>query len=220
MKKILAYLFVLNIIASFSYGASIDVVEKIGSFSCTVLANGVPIKEIDGVAVLQFDSEYKLLLKNNNDRKAVANITIDGASISSFGDLVINANSEVTLERFITKSLDSGKRFKFVPLDNPEVDDPARIENGVIRVEFRLEKKQEYVQLDFWHLAPIYDNGTLDLDSDNLDITFSSTNILVSNTAAHPGATIGGSVSEQKFHKVDIELDDKIYIIIIKLKGV
>jgi len=162
MKRAWIYLAIFSVLlSSIVYAASIDVVEKVGSFACTVLYDENPVKEIDGVAVIPFGSEYKILLKNNNNRKAVAKITIDGAPISSFGDLVINTNSEIILERFITKSLDKGERFKFVPLDHPDVDDPSRIENGIIKVEFRLAKKQEYIQFDDRWYLPLLDQLTI-----------------------------------------------------------
>lgn len=210
-------------IASFVFGATIPRYEKVGDFVCNIIIDNKPVKEIDGVAVVPFKSEYKLLLKNNNNRKCAAKITIDGAPISSFGDLVIGANSEVTLERFIIGSLNEGQRFKFVPLDHPEVDDPSRKENGLIRVKFRLAKEKHYIQFDD-DRAIIWPDGFWNFDlTDNVlidsDISFSDSSVNCSSSA-EPGATIGGSKSDQKFHKVDIEFEDKAWVVEIRLKGV
>ena len=225
MKKSLSIITIIFLFCSISYARSMPRYEKVGEFVCNVILDGNPIKEIDGVAVIPFDSEYKIILKNKNDRKAAAKVTIDGSPISSFGDLVINANSEVILERFITESLTEGKRFKFVPLNNPEVDDPGRAENGLIKVEFRLEKKREYIQPVgiqgyFWYHDDIVldfsDLATTTIDVSNID----NNNVNCSATSTEPGATIGGSVSNQTFKKVDIEFEDKTWTIEILLKGI
>ena len=229
MKIILIVVFALvsMFAISFCNAATVPRLEKVGEFVCNVILDE-PVKEVDGIAVVPFDAEYKLLLKNNNNRRASAKITIDGSPISSFGDLVINANSAVTLERFITESLTEGKKFKFVPLDNPAVDDPSREENGLIRVEFKLEKKQEYIEWEYSPnlnlLLPLDGWGRLDdpdWNSEDLQMlnTLASTSINCSTTSAAPGATIGGSESVQKFHKIDIDFKDEVWVVEIRLKG-
>ncbi len=82
-------------------------------------------------------------------------ITIDGANVSQLGDLIIPANGEVDLERFIDVSLTEGQRFKFVSLEDLDVDDPSREENGQIIAEFRLEKESigSYI-IEFGYDAP------------------------------------------------------------------
>lgn len=230
MKKIIIYLivFVLGIVFNSAvFGATVTCYEKVGDFVCNVMIDGKPIKEIDGIAVIPFESEYKLLLKNNNNRKAVAKITIDGSPISTFWGLVINANSEETLERYITESLDKGKKFKFVPLNHPNVDDPSRKENGLIRIEFRLAKKQGYIIWDGSEGFFIDEQFEFDVDTSSLtDDVLTDSDIDISNTcvncssSAEPGATIGGSESTQKFHKVDIEFEDKTWVVEIRLKGI
>jgi len=235
---------------SFSYAASINKTEVVGSFVVNVILDNEPIKEIKNKVVIPFNSEYELLLKNNNNRKAVAKVTIDGANISSFGDIVIPVNGRIKLERFITDSLDTGKKFKLVPLNHPEVDDPSRKENGTIRVEFQLEKKREFITYDWENNTPIpfwlpilpspewennlpFDNTELLTETTILTNTEISTlpgdtSIFVGDnytvdctpTNAELGATIGGSDSDQKFHKVDIDLEDDVFIIELKILGV
>ena len=225
LLKVIRWSFValsfLILMSALAWGASVPVCEKTGSFVVSIISKGEPVKEIDGVAVIPFGSEYKLSLKNNNGRRAVAKITIDGTNISSFGNLVVPANGKVKLERFITQSLSEGKKFKFVSLDHPKVDDPDRKENGLIRVEFRIEKKEEYIS-PFYGNILIPDQGFYKPYS--LDNNLSSTHILTSGTLAsnnaEPGATIGGSKSEQKFHKVELEFEDKIWVVEIQLKGI
>jgi len=213
--RIKIYLLVALLFISFNvYAASIDRIEVVGSFVVNVFQDNDPVKEIDGIVIVPFDSEYQLLLKNNNDRKAIAKVTIDGTNISTHGDVVIPAMSSIKLERFITDSLDKGKRFKFVALDNPEVDDPTRAENGLIRVEFQLEEKREYIIYDSppYYFGEDYRLFTVLNDGFNYAHT--------TNTSAEPGATIGGSNSDQKFHKVDIDLEDEVWVIELRMKGI
>jgi len=89
---------------------------------------------------IPFDSEYKVRLKNKNDRSCTARVFVDGRKVSQLGDFIIHAGGTADLERFVDRSLDSGKKFKFVPLDHEDVDDPTSSDNGIIKVEFRLAK--------------------------------------------------------------------------------
>jgi len=232
-----------------THAASVPRLEKVGDFTCNIIVDENPVKEIDGVAVVKFGAEYSILVKNNNNRRAAAHITIDGSPISTFGALVINANSEVTLERYLTDSLDKGRKFKFVPLDDPQVDDPGRSENGLIRVEFQLEEKQEYVE---WNYNPnlLYSTGADDhstitdgsvsqldrveskinellIDTNTVSTSINTFNIYTTTsgmdcvpTSAESGATIAGGRSDQKFHKINIDLDPEKWAVEIRLKGV
>ncbi len=128
-----------------------------GDFALSVVLDGSPVRELVDVppsndfdyvwkkgtneVALPFHSEYFLRLKNGHGLRATAKIYIDGALVSQLGDIVVPANGKVDLERFLDRSLTEGRRFKFVPLDHPDVDDPSRSENGLVRVEFRLERR-------------------------------------------------------------------------------
>jgi hypothetical protein len=183
------------------------------NFVLNIINSGNPVREIDGIAVVPFNSEYELLLKNDNNRRCVANITIDGTNISNYGEFVINANGELNLERFVTESLNEGKRFKFVTLDNPAIDDPTRKENGIVKVEFRLEKKRN----PELYIMPY---GWFNLDSifipeyQNIGVTLCACN------DASAGATIAGGESEQRFGEVEFDAEEKSIVLELRLKGV
>jgi hypothetical protein len=146
-------------------------------FVVSVIYDGHPVKESgprsNREVAIPFDSEYKLRLKNKNNRACTARIFIDNKKVSALGDLIINANGSMDLERFVDRSLHEGKRFKFVPLNHPDVDDPTCSENGIIRVEFRLAKHKNDVQLNWdfpgypgWQpLPPFWDHGGYDYDN-------------------------------------------------------
>ncbi len=214
-------------------------------FTLTVLKDNNPVREFSNQVAIPFDTEYKLRLKNDNRQRCSATVWIDGAKVSEMGNFIINGNDFLDLERFLNESLTEGKRFKFVPLDHPSVDDPNRIENGIIKVEFRLEKVQYIQQIEreyFWPedqyplLQPGYGDlimewapgenwvidsdtiTTLGIDLDNYTMELDSNSILVSNTSA--GATIPGSYSDQSFYKVDFDGEDKTVVIQLKMVGI
>jgi len=221
---VMAFFLIAGVLVS--HAASIDRTEIVGSFVVNIMRDGEPVKEIDGQVVVPFNSEYELYLKNDNDRRAVAKVTIDGANISSHGDIVIPAKGEIRLERFITESLDQGKRFKFVPLDHPEVDDPSRKENGLIRVVFQLEEKREFISWPSNYLILLDTQADSDISISQFTSGANSSNIVSSgdiivsyDSSAQPGATIGGSKSDQKFHKVDIDLEDETWVVELRMRG-
>lgn len=118
-------------------------------FILSVIHDGHPVKETGPnyrrEVAIPFGSEYRLRLKNKNDRACTARVFIDGKRVSQLGDFVIQAGSFLDLERFVDRSLSSGNRFKFVSLDHPSVDDPSSSENGLIEVEFRLAKLEPVI---------------------------------------------------------------------------
>ena len=120
-------------------------------FVLSVLHDGHPVREFesgrDKKIALPFDSEYKIRLKNKNNRGCTAKVFIDDKQVSKLGDFIINANGTIDLERFIDSSLERGKKFKFVPLDHPDVDDPTSSDNGIIKVEFRLARKKNGIKI-------------------------------------------------------------------------
>jgi len=101
--------------------------------------NGQTVEEKDGKIVMPFDTEYSLMLKNRNDRKAVARVYIDGEEVTKSGRLILDANGSLNLERYV-EDMNNGARFKFVPLANEKVKDKGDSEKGWIEVRFQLVK--------------------------------------------------------------------------------
>jgi len=104
-----------------------------------VQVNGKTVNDSNGKVLLPFGVEYSLMLKNRNDRKAVARVYIDGDEVTKTGKLILEANSSLNLERYI-EDMDNGAKFKFVPLSHQDVDDKGDSEKGWIEVRFQLVK--------------------------------------------------------------------------------
>ena len=151
------------------------------NFVLNIVHKDVPVKEIDRRVAIPFDTEYKIRLKNENDRKATAKVFIDGILVSKLGDFILDSKGEIDLERFLDSSLTEGRRFKFVRLDHPDVDDPTKEENGIVRVEFRLERKVEVPKIQFapkinegWHFLLGGDGLSLDFQDKIPPLSFTT----------------------------------------------
>jgi hypothetical protein len=111
-------------------------------FVCVVKVNGKVLREQDGgrVVYLPFMSEYSLLLKNLNSRRAVVKVSIDGQDVLNGNQLIVEPNSSIELERFIADDLCRGKRFRFIQKTKEIVDHRGdRPDDGIVRVEYQFE---------------------------------------------------------------------------------
>lgn len=209
------------------------------NFVLTVLRDNLPQKEFEGKISLPFDTEYKIRLRNKNCRRSMAKVFIDGVQVCGLGDFVIGPGSLLDLERFVDDSLTRGKKFKFVSLDHSEVDDPTNSENGIVRVEFRLEKQMPWVCFDtskismepfpygtgnFKSFESVYwynmDSSGEKLCNDGyaVDPLSYSFNNSTGSSEIQAGATVGGRVSNQQFiYANDFEVEDTPTILTLKL---
>lgn len=113
-----------------------------GKMAFAVKVAGKILREFGETVYLPFGSEYTLLIKNLNNRRAVVRITLDGQEVVD-GGLIINANSSVDLERFVKPGqMDKGNRFKFIERTGKvEAARGIQLEDGILRVEFEFEKE-------------------------------------------------------------------------------
>lgn len=107
-----------------------------------IKVTGQVLREQNETVKLPFGSEYSIFLKNLNTRRASVKIEIDGNDVLDGTSLIINAKSELNLERFIKNgNLEKGNRFKFIER-NSKVEAARGIgaEDGLIRIEFAFER--------------------------------------------------------------------------------
>jgi hypothetical protein len=207
-------------------------------FVLSIIQDGRPVKETgwgnNKEIAIPFDSEYKIRLKNKNNRSCTARVLIDGKKVSNLGDVIVTAGGTIDLERYIDRSLVQGKKFKFVPLDHPDVDDPTSSSNGVIEVEFRKAKHQNGIKLDHdwnwcdFNWAPPYredNNGpqyygdggsTAGAMCDSVQCYSAGGEVKSSRSFVSAGATVEGSKSNQQFSYSNLEVED--YVVTLKLK--
>jgi hypothetical protein len=214
-------------------------------FVLSVIHDGHPVKETGKYwcreVAIPFDSEYKIHLKNKNDRSCTARVLIDGKKVSQLGDIIITSGGTIDLERYIDQSLDKGKKFKFVPLDHRDVDDPTSSSNGIIEVEFRKAKQQNGIKIDYsqggfvwpspykednngpqWTYSGGHDGTTAGAmgDAANGVPNFSKGGMVKSKSFVSAGATVEGSKSNQQFSYSSLEVEDYVATLQLKIVGI
>lgn len=186
------------------------------SLAVAVKNNGKVLREFNKDTVfLPFGSEYTILVKNLNTVRALVHITIDGQNMTKDG-LVVNAGSEVELERKITENMNKGNKFKFIERNEAvEQHRGVKLEDGIIRIEYQFEKIYNYQPLyyvspNYWnypyggtgtYVGDIVAGGTTSATGSTLrsaSINASSTNTISYNAAdsVHPGVACNDFVQQ------------------------
>ena len=223
-------------------------------FVLSIIQDGHPVKETgrrwEKEVAIPFDSEYKIRLKNKNNRSCTARVFIDGKRVSQLGDVIVTAGGTVDLERYIDNSLDKGKKFKFVPIDHLDVDDPTSSDNGVIEVEFRKAKCPNGVKIDYnwhdfdwilphkkdidgprWNFSGGYEDstagamgdtvgGTMTYSASNSVKSFSGGGLVTPKSSKTSGATVEGSKSNQQFTYSNLEVENNAVVLKLKIVGI
>lgn len=110
---------------------------------CCLKANGKVLREHKDTVYVPFGTEYSVLLKNLNSVRALVTVEIDGVDVSEGNQLVVGANSEFELTRFIKNgNLKTGNRFKFIERTaGVENHRGVGMEDGIIRIVFQFERR-------------------------------------------------------------------------------
>lgn len=109
--------------------------------------NGKILRETKDLVKLPYGSEFSVLIKNLNSRRAKFTLEIDGTNVLDDQEIIVNANSEVEMKRFIRNgNMTDGNAFKFIERTSAIEDGPRgiKIDDGIVRVEFWFE--QEHVE--------------------------------------------------------------------------
>jgi hypothetical protein len=132
-------------------------------FVASLKTNGRVLREHDGIVTIPFGTEYSIYLKNLESKRVAVKIHIDGQHIGR--DLIVEPNDYIEVERFIT-DLIHGNKFKFIQKTEEIAEYRGdRVDDGMIRVEFRYEKAkpvvkktiiEEHHHIDHWHYNDHY----------------------------------------------------------------
>jgi len=116
-------------------------------FVAVVKVGGRILREVgdssgDSIVYVPFGSEYSLLFKNLESRKALVKVWIDGTpAISDGRGLVVEPGQDYPLERFVN-DMNQGNRFKFIQKTEQIIEHRGdKIDDGIIRIEFQYEKR-------------------------------------------------------------------------------
>lgn len=206
-----------------------------------IKVDGKVLREKNSSVELPFGTEYTILLKNLNSKRAVVNIEIDGQDIGNGDRLVINPNESLNLERYIT----SNHRFKFIE-KTEEISDYRgdRPDDGLIRISYSFEKdkpnyvspwtpwysqwyKSNEVTYDIHTNTPTSKSSYVSCDSGDWttqDCVYrnesNSDNKVNLNCINNSGITVPGSKSNQQFEHINnIETENEIHVIVLSLVG-
>jgi hypothetical protein len=135
-------------------------------FVVAIKVGGKILRETKDLVHLPFGSEFSVLVKNLNSRRAKFTLHIDGTDVLDGTEIIVNANAEVEMKRFIRNgNMDEGNAFKFIERTQKIEDGPRgiKVDDGVVRVEFWFEQevpvtKTTYHRDVFWndHYYPYY----------------------------------------------------------------
>jgi hypothetical protein len=100
--------------------------------------------ERDDTVRIPYGSEYSVYVKNLNSVRALVRIEIDGESVTDGMTLIVEANDDIEIERFVkNRNMNTGLKLKFIERTQKIEDGPRGIktEDGLIRVEYEFERE-------------------------------------------------------------------------------
>jgi hypothetical protein len=134
--------------------------------------NGSPI------VYMPFGSEFSLYMKNLRTQRAVVKVEIDGQDVLGGSSLIINSNSTLDLERFLTDN-NKGNRFKFIEKTQQISDFRGdKIDDGIVRITYQFEARPV---INRWiHTLPSWPNYSVGC---NLNSTLFTSSVDTDGTA-------------------------------------
>jgi hypothetical protein len=114
------------------------------NFVAVIKCNGRILRERTGGKVyLPYGSQYSVLLKNKDARRALVDIEIDGEDVLNGHSLIVGGNEEQEIKGFM-RNMNKTNRFKFIKktkeIQNYRGD---RIDDGLVRITYRFEKQYQ-----------------------------------------------------------------------------
>jgi hypothetical protein len=184
-----------------------------------VKCNGNVLREHGEKVYLPFGSEYSILIKNLNARKALVDVDIDGRE--AIKGLIVHPSSETELERFFDSDMNKGYKFKFIErTKDVENFRGVRIEDGIIRVSFRYEKEIDYFVQPYRTFIPSRYNEYYGNFSGSSDNAYAVSNSIRPFNSNENGITVEGNNSNQQFSYGSIaDLEEIETVITLQLFG-
>lgn len=210
------------------------------NFICAIKHNGRILRESDEEVCLPFGSQYSILLKNKDSRRALVDIEVDGENVLSGNSLIVNGNTSQEIKGFM-RNMSVTNRFKFIKktkeISNYRGD---RIDDGIVSVSYRFERRKakpiiipERRRNEWWPKYPYpspLPGPQLDYDVKCTSYSTASSSsikgiedtvLYVHEPFSDEGITVKGSKITQDYQYGDIdELERVTYVITLRLKGI
>ena len=213
------------------------------NFVAVVKCNGKILRERKGGLVyLPFGSEYSILLKNKDARKALVEIEVAGKNVLKGHKLIVGANESQEIKGFM-RNMEDTNSFRFIN-KTKEIQKHRgdKIDDGLIRITYQFEAQKTEPVTPFYVYENVpsigeptrmdhtfrYPGTTAGLVSDHGHSVFNvSSNFVSSKTksrSVYPdpdeGITVKGSEINQEYVYGDIgTLAVAIHTIVLQLKG-
>ena len=185
----------------------------------TVKVGGKVLREFKDTVFLPYASEYEIYLKNLNTVRASVRVFIDGNDVLGGRSLIIEPNSDLSLERSIAGgNLTEGNKFKFI--ERTETIEKHRgigAEDGIVRIEYQYEQLPQFRHPTFTQHSrewPGLHRGVVSKGIGNASL---STTRAYSTNA---GITVPGGHSTQSFKQGSyFAVEDTKHVIVLRLLG-
>jgi hypothetical protein len=169
-------------------------------FVAEVKVNGKILRVRNDEVFLPFGSEYTLLLKNLNSKRASVKVSIDGSDVLDGHSVVVGPNQTVELEGFLRGNA-AKNRFRFINKSR-EIQEHRgdKIEDGLIRIEFAFEENNPLFDITHHHYYYHHDYNPFGPVYRGSDFTFGSYNVGSSGARGLSGdistASVGSATSK------------------------
>lgn len=203
-------------------------------FVAVIKVNGNILREVnENNVILPFGSEYSILLKNLDVRRAVVDVSIDGNDVLNDSRIVINGNEEMELFGILNNK-EVKNKFKFIQkTEKVQKHRGNKIDDGLIRIKFGFEKVEDYTfpvtytSHSFFHNSDTTRYGSRETFLQLLGVTgdvIPKASTQISCNSFQPqqdeGITVAGSKVSQNFSTTPVNTIVDHEVIILKLKGV
>lgn len=185
----------------------------------TVKVGGKVLREFKDTVFLPYASEYEIYLKNLNTVRASVRVFIDGNDVLGGRSLIIEPNSDLSLERSIAGgNLTEGNKFKFI--ERTETIEKHRgigAEDGIVRIEYQYEKIPQFQHPTFTQRSNEWPGLHRGVVSKGIGGASLSTTRAYSTNA---GITVPGGHSTQSFKQGSyFAVEDTKHVIVLRLLG-
>lgn len=185
----------------------------------TVKVGGKVLREFKDTVFLPYASEYEIYLKNLNTVRASVRVFIDGNDVLGGRSLIIEPNSDLSLERSIAGgNLTEGNKFKFI--ERTETIEKHRgigAEDGIVRIEYQYEQLPQFRHPTFTQHSSDWYGLHRGVVSKGIGGASLSTTRAYSTNA---GITVPGSHSTQSFKQGSyFAVEDTKHVIVLRLLG-
>jgi ribosomal protein L32 len=194
------------------------------NFVVVIKHRGKVLRESNnGIVRLPFGSDYTILLKNKDSRKAVADVEIDGEDVAT--GIIVPGNESVELKGALN-GLKVRNHFRFIK-KTKEISDfrGDRPDDGLVRVEYRFEQP-EVITIDPPRIRPMkkrssdWSDVTWTYYDSNTTYNFTCDNSVHAYNCSDAGITVPGAETKQNFSYGHTRpLEAQSHVIVLQLKG-